>query len=124
MNLSPDWERFLKSEGFDVRHWGAVGDARASDAEVMDWAREHGYIVFTHDLDFGALLANTRSLGPSVIQARTQDVTPMAIGSEVVRVLRMRRDDIERGAIVTIDKVRSRVRVLPVRTEEDDRSVE
>ncbi len=42
----------------------------------MDWARPSGYVVFTHDLDFGALLAASHAGGPSVIQVRAQDVLP------------------------------------------------
>jgi predicted nuclease of predicted toxin-antitoxin system len=42
----------------------------------MQWARNNDYLVFTHDLDFGILLAHSRDSGPSVIQVRTQDVTP------------------------------------------------
>jgi len=42
----------------------------------MAWAREHVHVVFTHDLDFGTLLALTRASGPSVIQVGSQDVLP------------------------------------------------
>ena len=31
----------------------------------MDWALTNGYAVFTHDLDFGTLLALTHATGPS-----------------------------------------------------------
>jgi len=33
----------------------------------MSYAQDHGYVVFTHDLDFGTLLALTRARGPSVV---------------------------------------------------------
>ena len=81
----------------------------------MEWARHAGCVVFTHDLDFSALLAATEATGPSVIQARTQDVLPNAIGPDVVRALRTYSAELEQGAIITVDKVRSRVRVLPIR---------
>lgn len=115
MNLPPRWVRFLQEEGFEAVHWSTVGDPTATDATVMEWARRGGYIVFTHDLDFSALLAATEATGPSVLQVRTQDVMPEAIGRDVVRVLRMRAVALEQGAIVSIDKVASRVRVLPIR---------
>lgn len=41
----------------------------------MTWTREHVYVVVTHDLDFSALLAATRAVGPSVIQLHTGCVT-------------------------------------------------
>jgi len=53
-----------------------VGLPNAGDDDVMQWARTGGWIVFTHDLDFGTLLAIAGERGPSVIQVRTQDVLP------------------------------------------------
>jgi hypothetical protein len=47
----------------------------------MQYGREHGYVVFTHDLDFGALLALTRARGPSVLQVRTQSVSRNVIAA-------------------------------------------
>ena len=119
MNLSPAWVPFLTQAGFDCVHWSSVGDPRAPDSELMAWARDHGHVVFTHDMDFGALLAATRTTGPSVLQARVKNTMPGSLGPDVVRVLRLRREALERGALVTIDKANSRVRVLPIGPERD-----
>ena len=81
----------------------------------MAWAREHGYVVFTHDLDFSALLATTDATGPSVLQVRTQDVLPDVMGNEVADVLREQAQALEVGAIITLDKLSARVRILPIR---------
>jgi predicted nuclease of predicted toxin-antitoxin system len=40
--------------------------------EIKSWARAHGAIVFTHDLDFGAMLAATKANAPSVIHVCKQ----------------------------------------------------
>ena len=115
MNLSPTWVRFLEENGFEAVHWSTTGEPTATDAVIMAWARNRGFVVVTHDLDFSALLASTEAFGPSVIQVRTQDVLPDAVGSDVVRVLRDHRAALDEGAIVSIDEVASRVRVLPIR---------
>jgi predicted nuclease of predicted toxin-antitoxin system len=115
MNLSPVWVGFLAGHGIEARHWCEVGDPRASDAAIMSWAREHGSVVLTHDLDFAALLAHASANGPSVLQVRAQDVLPEALGAKVVALLRDHADDLRRGAIVTMDDVNARVRVLPIR---------
>ena len=81
----------------------------------MQYGREHGYIVFTHDLDFGALLALTRARGPSVLQVRTQNVLPGAIGDLVMKVLTAHASVFEQGALVTVDERNARIRVPPVR---------
>jgi predicted nuclease of predicted toxin-antitoxin system len=119
MNLSPLWVQFLEEAGLQSVHWSTVGNPRATDLELLTWARDNGHIVFTHDLDFGALLAATRASGPSVLQLRTADTSPAAIGADVVRVLWLRSDVFERGALVTIEKARARVRVLPLGSQID-----
>src|SRR4051812_7916804 len=54
MNLSPQWCGPLSVQGHEAVHWSTVGDPRAPDREVLEWARLHGFVVFTHDLDFSA----------------------------------------------------------------------
>ncbi len=74
MNLPPAWVERFTAEGWHAVHWSDVGDPRAPDAAVLDYARAHGLVVFTHDLDLGTILARTRARGPSVIQVPAQDV--------------------------------------------------
>ena len=70
MNLSPGWVQVFGQQGWETVHCPTVGDPRATDQTIMHWALEHEFVVFTHDLDFGALLAVTRAEGPSVVQLR------------------------------------------------------
>ncbi len=114
MNLPTSWVGFLRQEGFESVHWSEVGDPRASDSVIMTWSYDNGFVIFTHDLDFSALLAASQAAGPSIVQVRTQDVMPSVIGRDVVRVLRLCTAEIEAGAVVSIDKVTSRVRILPI----------
>lgn len=114
MNLSPDWLPVLKEACFEAIHWSSVGEPRAADAVIMDWARAHDYVVFTHDLDFGTLLVNSHSGKPSVLQVRTQDVTPAAIAAKAIATLRQHHSVLMEGAIVVLDEHRSRVRILPL----------
>jgi predicted nuclease of predicted toxin-antitoxin system len=114
MNLPPEWVEFFAAHGIEAVHWSMVGDSRATDAEIMAWARQRRHVVFTHDLDLGTILATSNAEGPSVLQMRTQDVLPGAVGDEIVRVLTDHLQELERGAIVTVDEVRFRVRILPI----------
>lgn len=50
MNLSPDWVDTLKDRGIEAIHWASVGRADAPDRELMSWAPQRDYLVFTHDL--------------------------------------------------------------------------
>jgi predicted nuclease of predicted toxin-antitoxin system len=113
MNLSPDWVEVLKQGGFHTVHWSEIGDIRATDGEIMNWAQTNEYVVFTHDLDFGILLAVTQAKGPSVIQIRTQDVFPQTLGERMVQILKQHEKILEKGALITVDESKSRARILP-----------
>jgi predicted nuclease of predicted toxin-antitoxin system len=39
MNLSPDWVDVFAKHGITSVHWSTVGDPRAEDTVLMDWAR-------------------------------------------------------------------------------------
>jgi predicted nuclease of predicted toxin-antitoxin system len=96
-------------------HWSALGAANARDSQIMAYAAEHGCIIFTHDLDFGAILAASHGNRPSVVQVRAGNVTPEAIGPQVITALRQMSSELEDGALLTIDTDRSRLRLLPLR---------
>jgi len=80
----------------------------------MEWAQSNGYIVFTHGLDFGAILAATQAIGPSVIQIRAENVLPEDAGDAVITAIRRFQDGLEQGALISVDPVRSRARILPL----------
>ena len=102
MNLSPEWVPVLSRHGWESRHWVDVG------------ASAKGYIVLTHDLDFGTMLALTHSTGPSVIQIRGDDVLPEHMESIVATAITQYAAELEAGALIVVDENRRRVRVLPL----------
>jgi predicted nuclease of predicted toxin-antitoxin system len=114
MNLSPLWIPFLNQKGFEATHWSDVGPPTALDTEIMEYASSREYVIFTHDLDFGRLLAVRSSGGPSVVQIRTQDVLPSAVGDVVVNALKAAHAHLDAGALVTIDPAQHRIRLLPI----------
>lgn len=114
MNLSPDWCGILRAQGWQALHWSEVGEPRAPDREVMAYAAEHQYVVFTHDLEFSAMLAATQALAPSVVQMRGQDTLSSDFRNLVFTSLREYQSVLESGAIVVIEPLRARARILPL----------
>ena len=114
MGLPPAWIDVFTKHGWPAVHWSSIGDPRAADRTVMAWAREHNHIVFTHDLDFGTILALTRAEGPSVVQVRTHNVLPSHLEDMVVAAIRDNESELNKGAIVTIDESRRKARMLPI----------
>ena len=118
MNLSPLWVATLQTAGIEAVHWSNIGDAHAPDRVILAWALANDHIVFTNDLDFGAILAATQAEAPSVIQIRGQDLLPSSIGTEVIAALKTLESTLDTGALVTINLNRAKVRILPIRKPE------
>jgi predicted nuclease of predicted toxin-antitoxin system len=116
MNLSPRWADVLAYEGIEAAHWSKLGANNAPDSEIMAYANTHNYVVLTHDLDFGAILAATHGEKPSVVQIRAEDISPDVIGKQVIAALRQMTSELEEGALLTIDSNRMRLRVLPLQS--------
>ena len=70
MNIPLKYLSLLKDKNFEVLHWSEAGDPKASDSQIMEFARENDFIIVTYDLDFSAILSNTHDLKPSVVQIR------------------------------------------------------
>ncbi len=81
----------------------------------MLFAQEHDHTICTQDLDFGLMLAASGIGKPSVVQVRSQDVLPNGIGMQVVAALLPMTAELEAGALVTVDPLKTRVKVLPFR---------
>lgn len=64
----------------------------------MHRASSNGYTIFTHDLDFGTILALTHAKCPSVLQIRTQDVAPDHLAGLVLAALRQSESFLDQAA--------------------------
>jgi predicted nuclease of predicted toxin-antitoxin system len=115
MNLSPRWANFLAEADIEAIHWSTCGPKTAPDSEIVTYARRNDYVVLTHDLDFGAILAATHGEKPSVVQIRSEDVSPDLIGEQVIAALRQMTRELEEGALLTVDPNRTRMSMLPLK---------
>ena len=80
----------------------------------LRWAEKHARVLFTHDLDFGAILAATNAAGPSVLQRRDEDPLPEAHAQLVLHAPCQFEVELTGGALVSIEPGRARARVLPL----------
>ena len=90
MNLSPARVELFVAAGFEAAHWSKIGSQSASDLELMTWAAENDHIVVTCDLDFAAILA-------SVLQIRSDILTPERIGASVLAAVRQAQEELLGG---------------------------
>ncbi len=115
MNLSPDWVSIMEENGIEAAHWSQIGEPDASDKAIFEYARDNNYVVFTHDLDFGDILAAAGTKSPSVIQVRTQDISPEALNILFIKAINRFEDHLKKGALITISSAKSRARILPIK---------
>ncbi len=55
-----------------------------------------------------------KSKGPSVMLARTPDVTPLHLKALILNALEKYMGALEQGAILVVDEVKMRLRLLPI----------
>jgi predicted nuclease of predicted toxin-antitoxin system len=98
--LPLSWVEYVHQHGHIAHHWREL---------------KNSAVVLTHDLDFTKLLFQSRAPLPSVIQLRLDDVRPSNLGEEVLLILKQHRDNLQRGALITVKGQKSRLRLLPLR---------
>jgi len=104
----------LRAEGCEVAHVAEIGMARATDQEILDYARREGMVVVTLDADFHAQLALAGADQPSVIRIREERLRGMEQAALISRILALLGDELSRGVIVIATTAILRIRSLPV----------
>jgi len=114
MNIPLKYYTLLAERGIEVLLWTDVGTPSASDAEIMAYAHENDFTVLTCDLDFGTILSVTHDLKPSVTQVRASVIHAERAVDLIATALTQYADDLDKGAILSIDLKSARLRLLPL----------
>jgi predicted nuclease of predicted toxin-antitoxin system len=112
VNLSPAWVAILRDAGHEAVHWSDIGSPDADDEEIVIRAERDGAIILTRDLDFGAYLVVSGRTRPSVVQVKAKRTSPHRYAQLVIQALHQTSYELERGALVTVEFERTRVRLL------------
>jgi predicted nuclease of predicted toxin-antitoxin system len=104
----------LREHGIDAVHTGECGLATASDAEIIERAKQEQRVIVTLDSDFHAILVLARATAPSVIRIREEGLRAEATSVLVESVVVACQEDLAAGAVVTVHQGRIRARRLPV----------
>ena len=114
MNIPLKYTKLLTDKGITALRWSEVGSPNATDAEIMEYALENNYIVLTYDLDFSAILSATHDLKLSVAQIRASIYQAEQAVELIAAALNQYANELETGAILSIDLRKSRIRLLPL----------
>jgi len=112
--ISPQTVSFLESLNQDTEYVRALAMHRATDSEVLAYARTHNQVVITFDLDFGEILAAADVRAPSVIIFRLSDQRPTNVNRRLAAVFVECAAELETGALVLVEEDRYRLRKLPI----------
>jgi len=114
MGLAQSTLAWLRDKGHDAIHLREQGLCRLPDSDITEKARKEGRIIITFDLDFGDIMAASGGTAPSVIILRLDDQRPQQVNSRLTQVLEESSRALEKGAVISVDEKRHRVRMLPI----------
>ena len=104
----------LRDEGWDVVHAGDIGLSRATDREILDFARTEERVIITLDSDFHTILAVTNASSPSVIRIRLEGLRGPDLALLIKRIWPKVEPQLKKGAMVTVSESAIRIRNIPV----------
>lgn len=104
----------LRRAGIDAVHVGELGLSAAEDAAILQLGRDQDRVVVTLDADFHTLLALSVASSPSVIRFRIEGLRSEELANLLQSVLSQCATDLQRGAAVTVQVGRIRIRHLPL----------
>ncbi|MEM6614606.1 MAG: DUF5615 family PIN-like protein [Cyanobacteria bacterium P01_C01_bin.72] len=114
MGISLRTVEWLRQLGHDVVHLRDRGLQKLPDDEILALALVEQRIILTIDLDFAQLLAISKQTLPSVILFRLGNENYDEINQRLTEVLHNCSQDLETGAIVSVNNETFRVRKLPI----------
>lgn len=114
MGISPRSVVYLNGLGHDAVYLHDEGLDRLSDADILAKAQNEGRIVITHDLDFGDLIAASKTHVPSVTILRLRNMSADRVNRYLEIVISNYQERLNTGAIISVTERHIRVRVLPI----------
>ena len=114
MGISQNTVAFLRNKGHDAVHLRDENLQRLPDKDIIKKALAEKRIILTMDLDFGYLMAISKSNLPSVIIFRLENETPKNVNKRLEKVLAESVDALKSGAVISVLEHNYRIRTLPI----------
>lgn len=114
-NVSPEVAQLLTAAGHNALHLRDRAMQRATDQQVLDFARLEERVLISADTDFGFLLARSGWTRPSFLLLRRGTERSAAQQARLILDnLNDVADDLEHGSVVVLTDEHVRVRRLPL----------
>lgn len=100
--------------GHDAVHLREQGLHRLPDDEIFQKTIAEGRILLTFDLDFSEIVALSGNQQVGVVVFRLRNTRAHRVMERLEKVLTESSDALEKGAVVSVEDHRHRVRRLPI----------
>ena len=114
MGVSLEVVRWLRNEGHDAVHLREESLGRLTDPNIFAKALAEDRVILTFDLDFGEIAALSRGTLAKVVVFRLRNARAANVIARLSTVLSDAQAELDRGAVVSVEESRHRVRRLPV----------
>lgn len=109
--------RDLTGKEHDAVHLRDQGLQRLENDDIFAKAFQESRIILTWDSDFAEILALSGSQIVSAVIFRLHNTRSVHVIQRLERVLTASAQDLEEGAIISVEERRHRVRLLPIGRE-------
>lgn len=114
LHIAPRTVEYLTSLGHDIVRVSQVLSPTSPDHEIIAYAAKDRRAILTQDLDFSAEIAVSRQAYPSVILLRLSSSRIESVNLILSTVLPTLEEDVQNGALITVEDHRVRRRRLPL----------
>jgi predicted nuclease of predicted toxin-antitoxin system len=119
MGVSQRVVTWLQEQGHDATHLRDEGLQKLENGEIFTKAFRESRIILTWDLDFTEILALSKTGTVSAVVFRLMNTRSTHVIARLERVLLESAQDLQEGAIVSVEAGRHRVRLLPLGRQRD-----
>jgi predicted nuclease of predicted toxin-antitoxin system len=117
MGVSQRVVTWLQEQGHDATHLRDEGLQRLENGDIFTKAFRELRIILTWDLDFTEIVALSKTGTVSAVVFRLMNTRSDHVIERLERVLSESAQDLEEGAIISVEEGRHRVRLLPLGRE-------
>jgi predicted nuclease of predicted toxin-antitoxin system len=113
-NIPPSLAIHLREFGWQAVHVRDVDLIGASDHSIIDYALANGFVILTHDLDYGQIVAVSGKAGPSVITFHLEKISAQILFRVLNDNLTKLNEYLSYGVLISVDDEKIRVRQLTI----------
>jgi predicted nuclease of predicted toxin-antitoxin system len=115
LHISANTVHVLRKSGCTISRVTDHLPPTSTDRQIIELAERLQASILTQDLDFSRLIAKSGKTSPSILSLRLGNVSHKHVTDILMRLLPTIEKDLEEGALISVDEVGVRIRMLPIK---------